>query len=97
MAQWIGDAKLIDIKSNLQLRRHYIRLFDGSGTEEDGEIVLQDLMNRFYRHSPTFVKGDPYNSALNEGGRCVLLHIESMLSKEEYEEKKRKEGENEVG
>ena len=86
---------MIDI-TGLELRKCYMRVFSGEGTPEDGNIVLQDLKNRFFRYSPTFVKGDPYHSALNEGGRCVLLHLESMLSKEEYE-RKRKETEDESG
>ena len=42
----------------------------------EGQIVLADLMRHFgYNTTTTFVAGDQYQSARNEGSRIVLVHI----------------------
>lgn len=47
---------------------------------EDGAIVLEDLRARFHIDSPTFVAGDPHESAFLEGQRSVVLTIQHMVS-----------------
>jgi len=49
---------------------------------EDGETVLDDLEARFFMHAPTFVAGDPHESAYLEGQRSVVLTILHMISDE---------------
>ncbi len=40
------------------------------------EAALADLEAFCYEHMTTFVAGDPYATALNEGKRLVLKHIQ---------------------
>lgn len=49
---------------------------------EDGLAVLADLAARFHASSPTFVAGDPHESAYLEGQRSVVLTIQHMISDE---------------
>lgn len=51
---------------------------------EDGETVLDDMAARFHAHTPTFVAGDPHESAYLEGQRSVVLSILNMISPERY-------------
>jgi hypothetical protein len=53
------------------VRRSYQRIFDGP----EGEFVLQHLMKVGFVNKSTFVKGDPYETALNEGARRLVLSI----------------------
>ena len=46
---------------------------------EDGETVLGDLQKRFHVNSPTFVAGDPHESAFLEGQRSVVLTIQHIM------------------
>jgi hypothetical protein len=46
----------------------------------DGETVLQDLMAFCHYKDLTFVKGDMYHTAFNEGKRAVILRILSVLN-----------------
>lgn len=46
----------------------------------DGKAVLYDLMRgNFFLNTTTFVPGDPYTSARNEGQRDVVLRILFIL------------------
>ena len=47
---------------------------------DDGETVLNDLRARFHMASPTFVAGDPHESAFLEGQRSVVLTIERLIN-----------------
>ena len=49
----------------------YRRIFDCP----DGDIVLKDLCKRAGMGRTTFVQGDPYMSAFNEGQRNAVLTI----------------------
>jgi hypothetical protein len=42
---------------------------------ESGQKVMHDLMRRFGMLSTTFVAGDAYASAFNEGQRAVMVDI----------------------
>jgi|GEM_PF-1465237 len=57
-----------------QVPAAYRRLFD----TPDGKIVLKDLAKFCRIADPTHVPGDPTTSALNEGARCVFLHVSAM-------------------
>lgn len=47
---------------------------------EEGQIMLQDLVQRFgSSRSTTFVAGDPYATAYNEGLRSVCVHIGAQI------------------
>jgi len=60
---------------NEELSGHYRRVF----TSEGGQVVLEHLKlcHNFYRTSQ--VKGDPHESAFQEGQRFVVLNILKML------------------
>lgn len=70
-----GDGALTRL---LVARRHrfmaetYKRVFES----EDGQIVLGDLARFGYMYSTTDVPGDSHASALAEGSRQVVLHIQ---------------------
>ena len=55
----------------VRLQGKYKNLF----STPDGQIVLEDLLRRFYVYSSTHVKDDPTTSAHREGQRQVVLHI----------------------
>ena len=41
---------------------------------------MDDLRARFHMSTPTFVAGDPHESAFLEGQRSVVLTIERMIN-----------------
>ena len=47
---------------------------------DDGKTVMDDLRARFHMSTPTFVAGDPHESAFLEGQRSVVLTIERMIN-----------------
>ncbi len=49
----------------------YELVFQG---REDGKEVLEDLCKRFYDR-PSYVRGDPYETAYNEGCRAAIHYI----------------------
>lgn len=57
-----------------RLRDAYRHVFDS----EQGKIVFADLARRNFLLSPTFTP-DPNQTAFNEGCRCVILHIQTMM------------------
>ncbi len=61
-----------DIKKRNQ---QYKNVF-GSG---EGKFVLKDLLKFCHHNSPTYVLGDPYQTAYNEGMRRVALRIISII------------------
>lgn len=58
----------------------YYNVFVQSPT---GHVVLTDMMKAHSVLTSTFVKGDPYETALNEGARNVMLRILTILEKYE--------------
>ena len=52
------------------LPRLYSRVFNSP----DGELVLEDLRNRFFYYAPALTPHD-------EGGRRVVLHIQGMIKR----------------
>jgi hypothetical protein len=44
-----------------------------------GKKVLHDMMHEHFLLKPTFVKGDPHQSALHEGERNVILRLLAIL------------------
>lgn len=44
-----------------------------------GKKVLRDMMQEHFMLKPTFVKGDPYQTAFNEGERNVMLRLLAVL------------------
>tara|TARA_X000001382_G_scaffold32315_2_gene21176 strand:+ start:1913 stop:2164 length:252 start_codon:yes stop_codon:yes gene_type:complete len=66
--------KINEIRTE-ELTGHYRRIF----TSDDGQVVLEHLKlcHNFYRTSQ--VKGDPHESAFQEGQRYVVLNILTML------------------
>ena len=61
-----------------ELKLAYRRTFN----TDDGRKVMEDLQKRFCFGITTFVSGDPYTSAFNEGQRAAVLLITRMLSEE---------------
>lgn len=64
-----------------QLNKAYKQLF--TKENESGKIVLKDLFSFCNMDKSTFVEGDPYSSAYNEGMRRVYLRIAGMLRMDE--------------
>ena len=50
---------------------------------DQGKKVMALLQKWCFAKKTTFVPGDPYATAMNEGSRRVLLDIEGMIRKEE--------------
>lgn len=65
-------ARIQQMLSNkARVRMEYQRAFDGPS----GEFVLKHLMKVGMVTESTFVKGDPYETAMNEGMRRLVLSI----------------------
>ena len=64
--------RLVDILfRKKQLHEAFRRVFD----TPDGKIVLRQIMKDGFVFRTTFVKGDPHETALNEGSRRLALSI----------------------
>lgn len=57
------------------LREDYKKTF----STEEGKRVLNDLAYRCYYNTTTFVPKDEHSTMLNEGARCLFLHIKTMV------------------
>lgn len=59
----------------------YHRLFcaENGAINDPGLIVLGDLTRQCYVLESTFVDGDPYATARNEGKREVFLHVQKLI------------------
>lgn len=64
-----------DIEYFSRTRRSYAQAF---GTPS-GKYVLSDLAAFCGAMNPTYVRGDPHQTAHNEGARSVILRIYSFL------------------
>lgn len=60
--------------SKSEIAKAYKRAFANS------ELVLKDLEAVCYARHTTFVAGDSHATALHEGMRMVLLHIQNYLN-----------------
>lgn len=65
-------------REKVALHQSYQNVF----TTPDGERVLRHLMKSGFVLSSTFVKGDPYATALNEGSRRLALSILRFVHKD---------------
>ena len=65
---------LYKLQSLLNRRNNYKYCFE----TEAGKEVLKDLANFCKYNEPTFVAGDPYATAFNEGMRRVFLRMKSL-------------------
>lgn len=64
--------KLVDmVRSKQDVVEAYNRVFNSV----DGQIVLMHIIKNSYVLAPTFVRGDPHETALNEGQRRLALSI----------------------
>lgn len=66
------------MKSEAQLKQLYHKVFDSP----EGEDVLSHLRASCFGDSRTFVPGDPYGTAFNEGRRSVFLDILARLKEQ---------------
>lgn len=66
------------MKEVAKLRNMYTQTF---GTES-GEKVLRDLEARCNWRVSSYVAGDAYATAFEEGKRAVILHIYNMMTEE---------------
>lgn len=64
-----------------QLDALYMRVFN----TDDGQLVLEDLRNRASYFMPSYETQhsaiDPYRTHVNEGGRAIVMSIETRLLK----------------
>lgn len=65
------------LDDRLALSAAYTRLFESP----DGITVLEHLMKQGFIMKTTFVRGDPYETALNEGSRRMVLAIMESAKK----------------
>ena len=68
------------MKSIMELKEAFKSAF----ATKDGQIVMEDLEQRFHIKTPTFVP-DSNEAAYKEGQRSVVLFIHNMLA--EYKER----------
>lgn len=69
--------KLLDlVRDKKRIQEAYKTVFDSP----DGEIVMAHLCKVNFVFSTTFVKGDPYQTALHEGQRRLALSILRQLN-----------------
>lgn len=72
-------TKIIDLlKDKAKLHATYIRVFDNP----DGKLVLRHLMDSGFIIKSTYVSGDPYTTALNEGSRRIVLSILKFIHRD---------------
>lgn len=65
-----------------EIAHAYERVFNN----DDGRLVLQDLINRFCPSVPDVAEDvvvDPYRAMINIGKRSVMFHIENQLIPED--------------
>lgn len=61
-------------KEQKKLRAAYLQVFETA----NGRAVLKDLRDNFHERK-SFVAGDPYSTAFNEGRREAYLYIFGMI------------------
>ena len=59
-----------------QLKADYKIIFGG----DEGQRIFKDLKLRFHESTTTHQKGDPYETAFNEGQRSVQNFIKAMIN-----------------
>ncbi len=58
------------------------RLFLSVFDSPDGKIILTDMLDKYYKYT-SFVPGDPYTSARNEGRRDIVIYILDRIERAE--------------
>jgi len=58
------------------------KLFQKVFRSPDGAKILQDLLDKHYKHS-SFVRGESETTAFNEGQRSVVIYILQRIEKAE--------------
>jgi len=66
-------------------------MFRSVFTSPDGESVLRDMMEKFYKYS-SHVPGDSHETAFNEGRRQVVIYILDRLERAENNDENMAEG-----
>lgn len=66
------DKKYLDIK------KEQVATYQALFNTNDGKFVLEDL-RKFFGDRPSFVVGDSYQTAYNEGQRYMYLRIKKIL------------------
>lgn len=66
------DKKYLDIK------KEQVAIYQALFNTKDGKFVLEDLRKAF-GDRPSFVVGDAYQTAYNEGQRDIYLRIKRIL------------------
>lgn len=76
-------SKLSDLfKWRLQRRGQIHESYQSVFSSLPGQQVLNHIMEVGYVTKPTFVKGDPQQSTLNEGRRMLALSILKFVKKD---------------
>lgn len=70
----------MSLKDLLSRRDRVVSAYRAVFENPEGEIVLAHLAKNCNVFDSTFVQGDPNMTALNEGGRRVVLSIFKMLN-----------------
>jgi len=65
---------LDSIRGKIHLHASFQRVFDDPELP-DGKVVLYAICREGFVTKPTFVAGDPHQTALNEGSRRLALSI----------------------
>lgn len=74
----VQEAQEKAVIRQVELMEAYQSVF----TNPKGKQVLDHLCRHCFLGDTTFVVGDPYQTALNEGSRRVILSILSILKKD---------------
>ncbi len=56
--------------------------FQGTFNTPEGKNTLGHLSVELFEHKSTFVPGNQYGTAFNEGKRYAILYIRAMLAKD---------------
>jgi len=68
-----------DLKKQTDKSLAKISDYKATFLEGRGQKVLHDMMRAHFMMATTYVKGDPYESAMREGERQVIIRILSIL------------------
>jgi hypothetical protein len=81
------EEKVEKIRDTEQAKKAFKRIFKG----RNGKLAMQLLEDLCYYNRPTYVKGDPQGTALNEGVRNTLLRIKDFINTPDAEFERRSE------
>ena len=71
----------IKLKSGLYKRKVLLDTFIRVFSTDDGKVVLAQICKENFIFDTTFVKGDPQQTALNEGRRQVAIGLLKFVNK----------------